>query len=342
MTAPVNPAFGVSDSSTDFYARVLSVLCISSICVAVPFGIYHFVLGNPVVSLVIAPVVMAQASALYLLRKQGFNLLSAYIVAIVQLGGATGYVFFLGSPSLFWLFASGVANYFILRWPSALVLNGVACLFVIALLPQEPEYLTRFVLSYVLVNVFLVTFSLHLDRKTGEVAELLRIDPLTGAGNRLALENALSQAKERFDRYRTPVSMLMLDLDHYKQVNDEHGHTAGDRVLKALCELLQSRLRKTDSLYRFGGEEFIIVADNTSATDALALAEAIRKRVAGTTFPPTFGLTVSIGVAELRSGEDSDAWLRRADKALYAAKGSGRNRVSADRTICSGPEVLAT
>lgn len=335
MTAPVNPAFGVSDDSTDFYARVLNVLCISSICVAVPFGIYHFISGDPLVSLVIVPVVMTQASVLYLLRMRGFNLLSALIVATVQLGAATAYVYFLGSAALFWLFASGVANYFILRWPSALFLNGLACVAVVMLLPQEPEFVTRFAISYALVNIFLVTFSLHLERKTKEMAELLRMDPLTGTGNRLALESALKQAKERFDRYGTPVSMLMLDLDHYKQVNDKYGHTAGDRVLKALCDLLQTRLRKTDSLYRFGGEEFVILADNTSAEDARALAEAIRQRVAGATFSPTSGLTVSIGVAELRPAEDSDAWLRRADKALYAAKGSGRNQVSMDRDTSS-------
>lgn len=336
MTAPVNPAFSVSDSSTDFYARVLKVLCISSICVAVPFGIYHFFLGNSLVSLVITPVVLTQSLALVLLRRQGFNPLSAHIVAIVQLGGATAYVYFVGSPALFWLFASGVANFFIVRWPSAVLLNATACLLVVSLLPGETQYVARFALSYTLVNIFLVTFSLHLERKTDEVAELLHSDPLTGAGSRLSLDHALQQARHRLDRYQTPVSMLMLDLDHYKQINDAHGHAVGDRVLRALSDVLKTRLRQTDSLYRFGGEEFVILADNTSGEDAVALAEAIRKRVASAPFPPTSGLTVSIGIAELRNDEDSDAWLRRADQALYAAKESGRNQVSVDPAVYAG------
>ncbi len=317
----------VGSGNSAFYARVLKVLCISSISVAVPFGIYHLLYGNAWVTLAITPVVVAQSTALLLLRLQGFTSLAAHIVAIVQLGGATSYVFLLGTPALYWIFASAVANFFIVRWPSAVTLNALACLAALIVLYDEPEFIVRFALSFLLVNIFLYAFSVHLERKTRDLEKSLQTDSLTGAGNRLALARTMQRVSGQLARHQTPVSMLILDIDHYKRVNDQFGHSVGDRVLKTFTSALESRLRNTDSLYRFGGEEFVIIAENTGIADAQVLAEAIRKRINANDFPPVANLSVSIGVAQLEEEESTESWLRRADQALYQAKQKGRDRV---------------
>ena len=122
--------------------------------------------------------------------------------------------------------------------------------------------------------------------------------------------------------------MLLLDIDHFKRINDQFGHAAGDQVLTGMVSLLESRLRKLDSLFRIGGEEFILLLSEIEEGDALAVAEEVRTRVADARLFGDLQTFVSIGVTGLRAGDSVDAWIRRADDALYQAKSTGRNRVA--------------
>ncbi len=312
---------------TDFYGRVLKFLCIGGLSAGLPFGIYHALWGNPWVLAVLLPIMSAQGLSLYLIYRNGFNPVSANLLAFVQVGAVAAYVYSVGFEASYWLYASAVANFYIVRWRAALIYNTGAAILVTTMMLSVPEYLSRFLFSYVLVNIFLYAYSRHLDRRTREVNTLLHTDALTGAGNRMAMEAAMERSLGHFRRYQTPTTLLMLDLDHYKRVNDEYGHSVGDRILKTFTATIASRLRETDHFCRFGGEEFVIIADNTSLSDARRLAEDLRDMVAHTAFPPTGGLTISVGLAELRDGETTDDWLRRADLALYEAKNAGRNQV---------------
>lgn len=156
-------------------------------------------------------------------------------------------------------------------------------------------------------------------------------DPLTGVGNRRQFYEQLNQELARVKRYGTDSTILMLDLDHFKEVNDRHGHSAGDRVLQQFCALIQSRLRASDSVGRVGGEEFAILLPGTDLAGALEFAENLRQRVASAHADPEVMLiptTVSIGVSYLSPGDEtSDEAVARADLALYRAKDQGRNRV---------------
>jgi len=167
-----------------------------------------------------------------------------------------------------------------------------------------------------------------------EISEQLRSmalhDELTGTYNRRFLYDELTKEVAMSNRYGTPTTLLLVDLDWFKGVNDRHGHLVGDAVLKEVVLLLQSRLRDTDTLSRFGGEEFVINLRMTSGADALILAERLRTLVeehAFSSLPEGEHLTISIGVAECRAGDDIDRWLGRADSACYEAKSTGRNRV---------------
>ena len=171
--------------------------------------------------------------------------------------------------------------------------------------------------------------ALHaLNAKLGEQAAT---DPLTGCANRRELLEKLRQETARAERYRGALSMVVLDLDHFKAINDAHGHGAGDDALKHFCSLAQPLLRTQDTLGRIGGEEFAILLPDTTEAGAVALAERLRaqlERNPALYGSDTIAMTVSAGVVEWQpAGESPEALIRRGDEALYEAKRAGRNRV---------------
>jgi diguanylate cyclase (GGDEF)-like protein len=160
-------------------------------------------------------------------------------------------------------------------------------------------------------------------------------DPLTGIHNRAAFESTLEREVSYAARHGTPLSLLMLDLDHFKRVNDRHGHIAGDCVLKAFVGQVQECVRKSDAAFRYGGEEFALLLRNTPIQGAVQLGERIRQAVAA--LRPQceslrVSITVSLGVAQLQPGDNPWSLVDRADRALYESKRSGRNRVTAAPT----------
>jgi diguanylate cyclase (GGDEF)-like protein len=167
----------------------------------------------------------------------------------------------------------------------------------------------------------------HLD-----MAARTTLDPVTGVSNRATVLNQLEAHFELARRHHRALSVILVDLDWFKRVNDTHGHQAGDQALEAFGGLLLRRLRGSDPVGRLGGDEFLAVLPETSAVLALIAAEDLRKALAeqplGCEDGPPIQLTCSLGVAELKTGDsDSGALLARADAALYGAKAAGRNRV---------------
>ncbi|WP_051946848.1 diguanylate cyclase [Thermus amyloliquefaciens] len=152
-------------------------------------------------------------------------------------------------------------------------------------------------------------------------------DPLTGLRNRRYLDLILERELFRARRYNRPLSLLVLDLDDFKKVNDTYGHPVGDRVLRALARCLEEHLRKSDRPVRLGGEEFAILLVETPLAQAVRLAGRLRQAVAALKVIPVAGLTASIGVAEARPEDSPLSLLKRADDALYQAKRRGKNRV---------------
>jgi diguanylate cyclase (GGDEF)-like protein/PAS domain S-box-containing protein len=174
-----------------------------------------------------------------------------------------------------------------------------------------------------------ITERKQLEERLGHMATH---DPLTGLYNRGELDRLLLEEVQRSARYSHPLSVLMIDVDHFKGINDTYGHQVGDEVLRNLAQMLTSFLRAMDHAGRYGGEEFLITLPETTATEAQVVAERIRKGIADSSVALSSGLdisfTVSIGVATHPDhGVDEDSVLSAADEALYRAKNSGRNRV---------------
>ncbi len=177
------------------------------------------------------------------------------------------------------------------------------------------------------------------DRKfmEGELAKLATHDPLTGVYNRRELEQQLGHELDRAERYDRPLSILWLDLDHFKNINDTLGHRAGDEVLRAICQMLEQNVRKADYVARYGGEEIIVVLPEMDPQGAAEMAERLRQVIAEREIPLNDGrqarITASIGVASHPlHGSNMDQLLASADAAMYQAKRNGRNRVCVGAT----------
>ena len=156
-------------------------------------------------------------------------------------------------------------------------------------------------------------------------------DPLTDTGNRIAMEQVLQREVDLARRNLQPMSVLMVDIDHFKRINDNHGHALGDEVLKAVAQTLKNQLRNIDMVFRYGGEEFLIVLSGTSRESAALVGERLRFAVmelqcldAG----HPIDVSISLGCSSLLPGESVESLLRRADNALYIAKREGRNRLN--------------
>jgi diguanylate cyclase (GGDEF)-like protein/PAS domain S-box-containing protein len=152
-------------------------------------------------------------------------------------------------------------------------------------------------------------------------------DVLTGIFNRMKFNKSLTKEIQRAQRYNTQLSLIIFDIDHFKQVNDTYGHLAGDNVLKNLARLVASNLRQIDIFARWGGEEFVIQAPETAIDGAVRLAEKLRSKIETHDFSEPEKVTTSFGVTALKKGDDTISLLNRADEALYRAKENGRNQV---------------
>lgn len=170
------------------------------------------------------------------------------------------------------------------------------------------------------------------DRASQQWRELSLTDELTGTYNRRYCALRLHQEIARATRYRHPLCVVLIDVDRFKEINDRHGHHAGDAVLKEICRVILSHSRVENALCRYGGDEFAILLPETPWTGALVYADRIRATVGRTVFPHGEPVTISVGVSAFPDdAADADALFRAADASLYSAKARGRNRVGAGR-----------
>lgn len=170
----------------------------------------------------------------------------------------------------------------------------------------------------------------ELHNRISELEKLSSIDRLTGAWNRVHFDKTIAIELSRSVRYHQPLAFILIDIDHFKLVNDSYGHAVGDVVLRELSKVVTMNIRASDMLFRWGGEEFVILATSTSYRSAGFLAEKLRAKIEKQKIETAGNITISMGVAEHISGESKNSFFQRTDAALYAAKNGGRNRVVID------------
>ena len=156
-------------------------------------------------------------------------------------------------------------------------------------------------------------------------------DPLTGLPNRLAYDERIALEQSRWLRYKSPLTLIIWDIDLFKLINDNFGHKAGDKTLTLVAQLIFNNCRETDFIARFGGEEFVMLLPNTLSEQAFILAEKIRTLISNSGFNyngKSIKLTISCGISEFAEGDEFEAVFERADQALYQSKEQGRNKCS--------------
>lgn len=160
-----------------------------------------------------------------------------------------------------------------------------------------------------------------------QISRMAAEDSLTGLYNRRKINELIQHEIERSERYKKGFSVIIIDIDYFKRVNDRHGHLAGDELLKIFAQILKDTIRHTDKVGRWGGEEFVVLCPETNLEGATSLANKIRQKINSATFNNYGQQTASFGITCYQQGDTMDSMISHADEALYAAKNAGRNRV---------------
>lgn len=317
------------DALAAYRHRVMCALAIVAAVFLVPFAVYHFMHGKSVLaaSVLSAVLILAiDAIAVRLKRKPPIPFGLLLVPAIGGVGMTLQANEFYGA---LWAYPAVILFHFAMPRLKA---NIHCILMLIASGALMAHYIgsditIRFIVTLTL-TIVLINIALNIiDDLHHRLIEQAILDPLTGTFNRRHMDACLDYAIERSRRNKAPASLLLIDIDHFKLINDQHGHAAGDRVLKELVHLINHRARKLDLLFRIGGEEFLLLLPDTQEDNAALVAEDIRAAVADAPMLQEWRVTVSIGVSELHAGESAATWLKHADDAMYVAKHTGRDRV---------------
>lgn len=312
----------------DFRLAIITLFGTSTALIILPFGFWRFATGHVTVGIVDASLVACMAATVVYAWRSGNLAWPAALLAVSANAGCLAMVY-LQPQGLLWLYPTLLANYFLLPRVWAVALSLVALAVVVAF---DQVFASRlhelsFLASGSLVTLFSFIFASRTEAQHRKLKLLASQDALTGAHNRRAMEEALERATAAHRRHPHPVGLAIMDLDHFKRVNDSAGHEAGDRVLQSFADLVRANTRMADHLFRYGGEEFVLLLPGANAAALHGIGDKLRDSIAAGLQHDGVAVTVSIGAAELRSGDTWQEWLGRADAALYRAKQGGRNRV---------------
>lgn len=311
----------------------LSIVVLFGVCataVLAPFAVYRFLSGAALAGVLDVSVIVSIASlVMYALRSDRVEL-AGRVIVIINCVGVTLSAVLLGFTGVFWVYVVILSNYFLTRSQRFATISSL--LAVAAVLLFVKTFTTNIQMwSFLMTSLLLALLSgivaYQYSKQNARLEHLATIDPLTGAYNRRAMETELQLAIESFVRKNTPMALIMMDLDNFKLINDQFGHEKGDQVLASFAELVRRSTRKNDRLFRYGGEEFLMLINNSKHEEAEILAEKIRATVEACPVGIMEHITVSLGVASIQRGETLEQWVSRADAAMYKAKQLGKNRV---------------
>lgn len=316
---------------TEFRIKSTMGVTIITLFILIPFSINNFLQDRYILGIGSMIIVILCAVNLW-------NCIhSRYYPSLIILGLLPAICIFLviafrqqGAMIAYWCYLTLVGLYFMLperqAWISNIVFLGI--IFPQAWSTLEQAFMIRFVVTILGVSAFSAMFVRVITAQQKMLAMRAVTDPLTGLFNRTTLNDTFEQVIQQNHRTGTPMTLVMLDIDHFKMINDTLGHDNGDKVLHRVGEFLHKRIhRRTDKVFRIGGEEFLVLLYDTDIEHGQKVAEELCSKFASLDLLPNRPVTISIGVATLQPGEDWEDWMKRCDKNLYQAKLDGRNRV---------------
>lgn len=320
--------------------RRLALLVIFGVTAAaaiLPFAFWRALQGQWVVAAFETGLVASFGVAIWYAWRFHRISLVARSVAFLLTGAALGLSFAIDGLILLWAAPILLVNLMLGGPKLGLGLNVILIIGLVLLLDGEASRIEQatFAGSALLVSLYGHIFALAADTQQATLESLATFDELTGAGNRRMMEHDLREVITVARQHGIPHALAVIDLDHFKRVNDTYGHEAGDRVLKALVEYVNQALRSKDRLYRMGGEEFVLLLPETDEAGLELALDRLQQHLRPRLRSPGGPVTVSMGGALLQSDDEGwSQWLARADQALYAAKEAGRDRVG----IAPAPE----
>jgi len=313
----------------DFKLSILCTLAGFVFCTVTPFVVFRLLAGQITIflidlSLVIISVGIA-AYALITRRVEHAAIMSVFCITSALVATA----FYNPESAPYWLYCNIFFAFTLAppRTASLFVSMGFVSILV------QPKAFTgiaqyaSFVVTFPAAFIFAYIFSSRNESQRKKLAELALTDVLTNIGNRRAFNQELEAANASAHSKQPPSAIALLDIDHFKTINDKYGHEQGDNVLKAFAEVVENNIRQDDRLFRIGGEEFCLIFDHIDERNAIASMERICLAVSQFNFIQGHRVTVSIGITQLSTQDSQEDSLKRADRALYSAKHTGRNRV---------------
>ena len=316
---------------TDFQLSIVLLYGFFSAAIITPFAVYRFMTGAHAVGVLDASLVIVIASVVIYGWRFGKTERTGKFLVVIGSIGALMSSEMLGVIGVFWMFVAIVANFFLTTNLRFATLSTCAVIILLAVTGKSFDGNAALMWSFIatsgLLSVLSYIVAHRYEKQRANLEQLADTDPLTGAYNRRVMERELHLAVEEHARKGTPMSLILMDIDHFKDVNDRFGHEKGDDVLSSFASLIKRNTRQNDRFFRFGGEEFLMLVHNGQADEAEAIAEKIRHATEQCVDSGLHDVTVSLGVAGLEGGESCEQWVSRADAAMYRAKQLGRNRV---------------
>jgi diguanylate cyclase (GGDEF)-like protein len=315
---------------TDFQLSIVLLYGFFSAAIITPFAVYRFMTGATAVGMLDAILVVVIACVVVYGWQYGKTERTGKFLVVIGSLGALLSSEMLGVVGVFWMYVAIVANFFLttnLRFATVFTTAVIILLAITAKSFDNTALMWSFLATSGLLSVLSYIVAHQYGKQRANLGHLADTDPLTGAYNRRVMERELHLAVEEHARKGTPMALILMDLDHFKHINDRFGHEKGDVVLSSFANLIKRNTRQNDRFFRFGGEEFLMLVNNGLADEAEAIAEKIRHAAEQSSEGGLHGVTVSLGIACLERGESCEQWVSRADAAMYRAKQLGRNRV---------------
>lgn len=319
---------------TDFYLKSTFWLSVIAGTLILPFAFYHLThehmgigIGSVITSLGLYLVAWTCHRKTYktiytfIWLTPITTLLVAYVISLVGISGT------------YWCYSTLILYYFMMSERQAWISNIIFALVNVPLVWHlfEIHEAIRFTVTFSLLSAYSAVFLHIVAKQYSDLQKVATTDKLTGLYNRTLLTDSLEQVVHQANRTNTAHTLIIMDVDHFKKINDELGHEIGDHVLIQLGVFLKNFLRDSDKAFRIGGEEFLLLLYNTDEVNSIDIAEKIRKGIENLSLIPGRTVTVSIGIAGLNSVRDWKQWMKTCDMNLYEAKNNGRNRV-----VCKG------
>ena len=317
---------------TDFQFAIVTLFGAIAVLGVIPFAIYRFLIGQALAGGIDLGIVLCICAGTLYAWRGGNVARTAMVVVSVLTMGCLAVAQLVGLPGLLWMYPLLAGSFLIIGRTQALAIALTAIAFLALHGTVFADHLQAFVfvVTALVTSLFAYIFAQRAEQQRAQLETLAARDALTGASNRLTMSRELQVAIDDARRNGEPVGLALMDLDHFKRVNDASGHEGGDRILVEFADLVQRSQRGSDRFFRSGGEEFVLLAPRTDMAGMQVLGEDLRRLAAARLRCDGRPVTVSIGLAALREGETAAQWMGRADAAMYRAKHLGRNRVVGD------------